>query len=70
MLNVGLLFYWLNLRFVFKLIIFLRCNIKRSNNMRKYGIIILELLFDYLLGSLNKIKICNVGFYGWRKNYV
>ena len=47
-----------------KLIIFLRCNIKRSNNMRKHGITTLELSLDHPLGSSNKIKIWNAGFHG------
>lgn len=70
MLNVGLPLHWLNLRSALKLIIFLRCNIKRSNNMRKHGITTLELSLDHPLGSSNKIKIWNAGFHGWRKNYV
>lgn len=69
MLNVGLPLHWLNLRSALKLIIFLRCNIKRNNNMRKYGITTLELSLDHPLGSSNKIKIWNAGFHGWRKNY-
>ena len=38
--------------------------------MRKHGITTLELSLDHPLGSSNKIKICNAGFHGWRKNYV
>ena len=70
MLNVGLPLHWLNLRSALKLIIFLRCNIKRNNNMRKHEITTLELSLDHSLGSSNKIKIWNAGFHGWRKNYV
>lgn len=70
MLNVGLPLHWLNLRSALKLIIFLRSNIKRNNNMRKYGITTLELSLDHPLSSSNKIKIWNAGFHGWQKNYV
>lgn len=69
MLDVGLPLHWLNLRSALKLIIFLRCNIKRNNNMRKHGITTLELSLDHPLGSSNKIKIWKAGFHSWWKNY-